>query len=149
MISGWLSGQELACKARDAGDADWIPGSGRSPWRRKWQPTLVFLPGESHGWRSLAGYSPWGRKESDTPERHHFTSQKRESKYSPLPSFPEESKKAGAKWEAALRVHAEQSCGVPSSFHTKEPGLHPHWAETCLSRTGPPQTDAMHLSREG
>ena len=35
------------------------------PWRRKWQPTPVFLAGESHGWRSLVGYSPWGRKESD------------------------------------------------------------------------------------
>ena len=32
------------------------------PWRRKWQPTPVFLPGKSHGWRSLAGYSPWGCK---------------------------------------------------------------------------------------
>ena len=38
-----------------------IPGLGRFPWRRKWQPTPVFLPGESHGWRSLVGYSPWGR----------------------------------------------------------------------------------------
>ena len=38
------------------------------PWRRKWQPTPVFLPGESHGKRSLAGYSPWGCKESDTTE---------------------------------------------------------------------------------
>ena len=38
-------------------------------WRRKWQPTPVFLPGESHGQRSLAGYSPWGHKESDTTER--------------------------------------------------------------------------------
>ena len=38
-------------------------------WRRKWQPTTVFLPGESHGQRCLAGYSPWGRKESDTTER--------------------------------------------------------------------------------
>ena len=38
-------------------------------WRRKWQPTPVFLPGESHGQRSLAGYSPWGRKKSDTTER--------------------------------------------------------------------------------
>ena len=37
-------------------------------WRRKWQPTPEFLPGESHGQRSLAGYSPWGRKESDTTE---------------------------------------------------------------------------------
>jgi len=38
------------------------------PWRREWQPTPVFLPGESHGQRSLAGYNPWGHKESDTIE---------------------------------------------------------------------------------
>ena len=37
-------------------------------WRRKWHPTPVLLPGESHGWRSLVGCSPWGHKESDTPE---------------------------------------------------------------------------------
>ena len=37
-----------------------IPGSERPPWRRKWEPTPVFLPGKSHGQRSLAGYSPWG-----------------------------------------------------------------------------------------
>ena len=39
------------------------------PWRRNWHPTPVFLPGKSHGWRSLVGYSPWGSKESDTTER--------------------------------------------------------------------------------
>ena len=39
------------------------------PWRRKWQPTPVFLPGESHGQRSLVGYSLWGLKESDTTEQ--------------------------------------------------------------------------------
>ena len=48
------------------------PWVGKSPWRRKWQPTPVFLPGESHGQRTLIGYSPWGRKESDTTERLHF-----------------------------------------------------------------------------
>ena len=37
-------------------------GVGKIPWRRKWQSTPVFLPGESHGWRSLAGYSPWSHK---------------------------------------------------------------------------------------
>ena len=41
------------------------PWVGKIPWRRKWQPTPVFLPGESHGQRTLIGYSPWGRKESD------------------------------------------------------------------------------------
>ena len=42
---------------------------GKIPWRRKWQPTPVFLPGKSHGQRSLVDYSPWGRKESDTTEQ--------------------------------------------------------------------------------
>ena len=41
------------------------PWVRRIPWRRKWQPTAVFLPGKSYGQRSLAGYSPWGLKESD------------------------------------------------------------------------------------
>ena len=41
-------------------------------WRRKWQPTPVLLPGESHGGRSLVGYSPWGGKESDRTEQPHF-----------------------------------------------------------------------------
>ena len=36
---------------------------GKIPWRKAWQPTSVFLPGESHGQRSLVGYSPWGHKE--------------------------------------------------------------------------------------
>ena len=45
---------------------DWV--SGKVPWRRKWQPTPVFLPGESHGQRSLVGYSPWGRQDSQTAE---------------------------------------------------------------------------------
>ena len=45
------------------------PWVGKIPWRRKWQPTPVFLPGEFHGQRSLVGYSPWGRRESDTTER--------------------------------------------------------------------------------
>ena len=45
---------------------------GKIPWRRAWQPTPVFLPGESHGQRSLCGYSPWGHKESDKTENTHI-----------------------------------------------------------------------------
>ena len=45
-----------------------IPGLQRFPWRKEWRPTLVFLPGEFHGWRSLIGYSPEGGKELDTTE---------------------------------------------------------------------------------
>ena len=41
-------------------------------WRRQWHTTPAFLPGKSHGWRSLVGCSPWGREESDMTERLHF-----------------------------------------------------------------------------
>ena len=53
----------------NVGDAGSIPWVGKIPWGRKWQPTLVFLPGKSHGQSSLVGYSPWSCKESDTTER--------------------------------------------------------------------------------
>ena len=49
----------------NAGDAR---DMGKLPWRRRWQPTPVFLPGKSHGQRSLVGYSPWVCKEADTTE---------------------------------------------------------------------------------
>ena len=58
--------------AWNAGDPDLVPGLGpwvrKITWRRAWQLTPLFLPGESHGQRSLVGYSPWGRKESGTTE---------------------------------------------------------------------------------
>ena len=57
-------------QAGATGAAVSIPGSGRPrAWRRAWQPMPAFLPGESHGQRSLAGYSPRGCKESETIER--------------------------------------------------------------------------------
>ena len=56
--------KESACHAGDPGS---IPGLGRSPGR-KWQPTLIFVPGECRGQRSLAGYSALGCKESDMTE---------------------------------------------------------------------------------
>ena len=56
-----------------AGDPGSIPGSGRSPWWREWIRTPVFLPGESHGQRSLQGYSPCGRKELDTTKGLAYT----------------------------------------------------------------------------
>ena len=52
----------------------WVQSLGwKISWWRKWQPTPVFLPEKSHRWRSLVGYSPWGRKESDTTEWFHFS----------------------------------------------------------------------------
>ena len=53
----------------NAGDANLIPGLGRSPGEGNGNPLQLFLPGKSHGQRSLVGYSPWGRKESDMTEQ--------------------------------------------------------------------------------
>ena len=58
--------------AWNAGNQGLIPGSGRFPWRRKWQAIPVFLPGEFHGQRSLAGYSPWGYKDWTQLINCHF-----------------------------------------------------------------------------
>jgi len=61
VASGGSDGKDcLQC--RRPGFVPWV---GKIPWRRKWLPTPVFLPGESHGQRNLVGYSPCGHKESD------------------------------------------------------------------------------------
>ena len=84
---------------------------GFNPWvgkicRRAWQPTSVFLPGKSHGWRSLVGYySPWGRKESDTTERLHFDfslSWTGEGNGNPLQYSCLENPRDGGAWWAAI-----------------------------------------------
>ena len=59
----WLRGEEFTCSIGDVFD----PLVRKIPWRRKWQPTPVFLPGKSRGL-----WSPWGCKESHTTERLHF-----------------------------------------------------------------------------
>ena len=65
------AGEESACNARDL---DWIPGLGRSLEKGERLPTPVFLPGEFHGQKRLAGYSPWGCKKLDMTERLIFKS---------------------------------------------------------------------------
>ena len=65
----WLRWQNVCLQC---GRPEFNPWVRNILWRRKWHPTPVFLPGESHGRRSLVGYSPWGRKELDMTERFHF-----------------------------------------------------------------------------
>ena len=75
-----LSSKESSCKAGAVRDRSWV---GKIPWKREWQPTQAFLPGESHGHRSLEGDSPRSHKELDTteacmhtenyPTQSHFT----------------------------------------------------------------------------
>ena len=57
---GGASGKEPTCQCRRLKRCKFGPWVWKIPWRRAWQPTAVFLPGESHGQRSLEGYSPWG-----------------------------------------------------------------------------------------
>ena len=65
-IKSSLVAQMVVCL--QCGRPGFHPWVRKVPWRRAWQPTSVFLPGKAHGWRSLAGYSPWGHKKSDTTE---------------------------------------------------------------------------------
>ena len=60
----FANGSRLRCRRRRRLRFD--PWAENIPWRRKRQPTPVFLPGEFHGRRTLAGYNPWGHKELDT-----------------------------------------------------------------------------------
>ena len=65
----WLRRQSICLQWGRPGFNFWVE---KIPWRGKWQSTPALLPGKSHGWRSLIGYSPWDRKESDTTEQLHF-----------------------------------------------------------------------------
>ena len=65
---GGTSGEESACQCRRCRRHRFSCWVNEIPWRRKRQSISVFLPGKSHGWRSLVGYSPWGCKELDMTE---------------------------------------------------------------------------------
>jgi len=70
-MRGHLDGardKEPVCQCRRHKRCGFDPWVRKIPWRRVWQPTPIFLPGESHGQRSLRGYSPKGCKESDMTE---------------------------------------------------------------------------------
>ena len=81
-----------------------VPKDGEE---KAWHPTPVLLPGKSHGWRSLVGCSPWGRKESDTTERLHFhfhssLSRIGEGNGNPLQCSCLENPRGGRAWWAAV-----------------------------------------------
>ena len=69
IFSGVPGVSEVKASASNAGDPRFDPWVRKIPWRRKWKPTPVLLPGKFHGRRSLVGYCPWSCKESDTTER--------------------------------------------------------------------------------
>jgi len=69
-VFNFPGGSDGKASAYNAGDLDSIPGLGRSPGEGNGNP---LLPGKSHGWRSLVGYSPWGHKELDMTEQLHLS----------------------------------------------------------------------------
>ena len=75
--------KEPACQCRRWKRCGFNPWVRKIPWRRKWKHTPAFLPGESYGQRSLAGYSPQGRKESDMTEVSEHISTRTCTYYSP------------------------------------------------------------------
>ena len=94
--------------------------------RRQWHPTPVLLPGKSHGRRSLVGYSPWGRKELDSTEQHHFHAlEKKMATHSSIVAWRIPG--TGAWWAAIyevaqsrtrLKLHSSrQSIGASASVH--------------------------------
>ena len=108
---GSASGKEPACQCPRCKRCRFDPWVGKIPWRRTWQPTPVFLPGESHGQRTLAGYSTWCHKESDTTEasqhtRMHAMSQAPESQMGQFTPHSTEAQRPGRQggrlqqWEA-------------------------------------------------
>ena len=69
-ITGASQVKNTPANAGDSKRLELDPWVRKIPWGRKWQSTPVFLPGKSHGQRSLVGYRPWGREEWDMTEQH-------------------------------------------------------------------------------
>ena len=116
----WLTGKESGSQYRRHGLDPWVR---KIPWRKKWQPTPVFLPGESHGQRSLAGYSPWHCKGSDMTE--WVTHSQRNIVW----SFSEGKFYFQREWEEMLE---EEKGGTRSPKPILTPQLlpRPHWTRT-------------------
>ena len=67
----WLSSKESACQCRRQRRCGFEPWVRKIPWRRKWQPSPIFLPGKSHRQRSLVGHSTWGLKDTQLSAHTH------------------------------------------------------------------------------
>ena len=78
-ILSWLRGKESTCQCRRLKRQGFNPWVGKIPWRRNWQLTPVFLPGESYGQRSLTGYSQWGHR-----VRHNWSNKTTTQHYKPV-----------------------------------------------------------------
>ena len=104
---------KICLQYRRLGFSPWV---GKIPWQRAWQPTSVFLPGESHGQRSLVGYSPWGCNESDMTEQLS-------RKHSELGgSSGRQDSKAPGTW-SLLEMRQRQPSGLSNWVEFREKGI--------------------------
>ena len=106
---------------------------GKIPWRRKWQPTPVFLPGESHGQRSLVGCSPWGSGESDMTEQ--LSNNRKEKGIAGQPHFTCPHTQPCRRWDSAPRR---------SSPQMGSPDPHPVGSRPLLPPQGLPERAHSH-----
>ena len=81
------NGKESACQCRRCKRQGFSPWVRKIPWNRTWKPTPVFLPKKSHGWRSLAGYSPQECEELDMAEHTHTYTEYCFLTYGPFSDF--------------------------------------------------------------
>ena len=116
----WLRGKRICLQSRRPGFDPWI---GTIPWRREWLPTPVFLPGKSHGQRSLGGYSPRGCKESDATGRL-------------------------AHYWVQLRLFCQWSCWFPASDEKQFSGLPNLFFTPCAVLPAWVQTVGMQLGTQ-
>ena len=144
LLLGWLSGKELACQCRRHRFDPWVRSIR---WRRKWQPSLVFFPGEPHGQRSLVGSSPWGRKRAEhdlaTKQQLYSLALNRSSGACGLrsvflhPQLPElredNSRKSRRQWWKGLTKHVTHSANVCSPVIRRQCSL--YLGNTSLSKT--------------
>ena len=96
----WLSGKESACQCRSLGFDPWV---GKSLWRRKWQPTPVFLPAKSHGQCYLASYSPQGLRRVG---HDLVTKQQQRTTASILASWSFCFSRKGSSWKSHHRINS-------------------------------------------
>ena len=118
----WRSGTESACQCRRFRFDHWV---GKILWRRKWEPTPVFLPGKSHGQRSLTGYSPWGCRKLETTlwlRTHIYTSP---HFWTSLPSFPSHPSRSSRNTKQSSLCCVQQ---IATSCFTRDIGVYvkPH-----------------------
>ena len=124
-------------QTQDSSTHGFFRGFSGGASRRQWHPTPVFLPGKSHGWRSLVGCSPWGLEESDTTEQLHFhfsLSCIGEGDGNPLQCSCLENPRDGGAWWAAIYGVTQSRTGLQrlssSSASGKEPTCHAGDIET-------------------